>query len=68
MDNDKLDAERYRWLRDNAPYWTWSPSRYNSKINPSLVTGFSAFNTGYLGFDFESAIDEAKSNKVEPCS
>lgn len=59
MDNDKLDAERYRWLRDNAPYWTWNPSRYNQ----NLVTGFSAFGTGYLGFDFESAMDEAKSSK-----
>lgn len=59
MDNDKIDAERYRWLRDNALYWNWIPSRYNLKT----VSGFSAFNTGYLGFDFESAIDEAKSSK-----
>lgn len=61
MDNNKLDAERYRWLRDNAPYWTWSPSRYNV----SLVTGFAAFNTGYLGFSFEAAIDEARSKKAD---
>jgi len=61
MKNDELDAARYRWLRDNAPYWHWTPSRYNQET----VSGFSAFNTGYLGFDFESAIDEAKSNKAD---
>jgi len=39
----------------------WSPSRYNEKT----VTGFAAFNTGYLGFSFEAAIDEARSRKAD---
>jgi hypothetical protein len=32
-----------------------------------MVTGFSAFGTGYLGFDFQSAVDKAKSDEEKPC-
>lgn len=49
------DADRYRWLRDNNKSWSWNPSQYNKEI----ISGFAAFNTGYLGFEFESAIDAA---------
>lgn len=52
----RADAERYRWLRDNNASWSWAPARYSA----SLVTGFAAFGTGYLGFGLEDAIDAAK--------
>ena len=49
------DANRYRWLSSNSKHIKWIPSNYNKDV----VSGFSAFNTGYLGFGFEEAIDAA---------
>lgn len=49
------NAERYRWLRDNSESISWNPSRFNSEI----VSGFSHAGTGYLGFNFEDAINAA---------
>lgn len=46
------DAEMYRWLRDHSKSWSWNPSQYNKEI----ISGFAAFNAGYLGFAFESAV------------
>ena len=59
----RKDAERYRWLRDNSLSIKWIPSRYNENI----VSGFSAFNTGYLGVNFEEAIDEAMKETSHDC-
>jgi hypothetical protein len=52
---ERADAERYRWLRDNNTRFSWNPSKYNQNI----VSGFAAFGTGYVGFEFEEAIDKA---------
>ena len=49
------DARRYRWLSSNSKHIKWIPSNYNKDV----VSGFSAFGTGYLGFGFEEAIDAA---------
>ena len=49
------DARRYRWLNSNSKHIKWIPSNYNKDV----VSGFSAFSTGYLGFGFEEAIDAA---------
>ena len=49
------DANRYRWLSSNSKHIKWIPSNYNKDV----VSGFSAFSTGYLGFGFEEAIDAA---------
>lgn len=51
----KKDANRYRWLSSNSKHIKWIPSNYNKDV----VSGFSAFSTGYLGFGFEEAIDAA---------
>jgi hypothetical protein len=51
----RKDAARYYWLVANRKYWSWQPSRYNHGI----TSGFAAYGTGYLGFDFEAAIDAA---------
>lgn len=51
----RKDTERYYWLVANRKYWSWQPSAYNK----DSTSGFAAYNTGYLGFDFEPAIDEA---------
>lgn len=49
------DANRYRWLKENSAKFSWNPSRYNGRI----VDGFAAFGTGYLGYNFEQAVDLA---------
>ena len=51
----RKDAERYRWLKEHNKSWSWQPSRYNHRI----TSGFAAYSTGYLGFDFEPALDAA---------
>ena len=51
----RKDAERYRWLKEHNKSWSWQPSRYNHRI----TSGFAAYSTGYLGFDFELALDAA---------
>jgi hypothetical protein len=48
-------AVRYRWLKENSAKFSWKPSRYNERI----VDGFAAFGTGYLGYNFEQAVDLA---------
>ena len=53
------DAYRYRWLRDNNHNFSWTPSRYNKET----ISGFTAFNTSYFGFNFEDAIDKARSKE-----
>jgi len=54
-----VDAELYRWLRDNSRFISWMPRRFNADI----VSGFAAFGTGYLGYGFEAAIKAAKENQ-----
>lgn len=49
------DAERYRWLREHKAMWSWNPAHYKE----GLISGFAHANTGYLGFDFESALKDA---------
>lgn len=51
----RKDALRYRWLCINNANWTWNPSQFNK----SILSGFSAFDTNYAGYNFESAIDSA---------
>jgi len=51
----RKDAERYRWLKAHHKSWSWQPSAYNKEI----TSGFAAYNTGYLGFEFEAALDKA---------
>jgi hypothetical protein len=56
---DKKDADRYRWLRDNNASFSWNPSKYDKET----ISGFAAFGTGYIGFEFEAAIDKAMGKK-----
>ena len=56
---DREDAARYRWLRDNNASFSWNPSRYNQET----ISGFAAFGTGYCGFEFEAAVDKARSKQ-----
>jgi hypothetical protein len=59
VDAEREDAERYRWLRDNNARFSWNPSRYNQET----ISGFAAFGTGYCGFEFETAVDKARSEE-----
>ena len=54
-DTDAQDAARYRWLRDNSNNLSWNPSWFNA----TTISGFSYKGTGYLGFNFQPAIDAA---------
>ena len=54
------DAERYRWLREHKAMWSWNPAHYKE----GLISGFAHANTGYLGFDFESALKDAMKKKT----
>lgn len=56
----RKDAARYRWLKANNRIWSWTPSQYNKEI----VSGFAYKQTGYSGFDFETAIDKAMEAKT----
>ena len=56
----RKDAERYRWLKEHNKSWSWQPSRYNHRI----TSGFAAYSTGYLGFDFEPALDAAMKERT----
>lgn len=51
----RKDAERYRWLKKNNAFFSWLPAKYNAEI----IDGFSAFQTRYIGYNFEDAIDIA---------
>lgn len=58
------DAERYRWLRDNAGAWEvsrdpgeWTKCDTGEKYKPRVY--FTAFGTGYGGMFLDDAIDAA---------
>lgn len=58
------DAERYRWLRDNAGAWEvsrdpgeWTKCDTGEKYKPRVY--FSAYGTGYGGMKLDEAIDAA---------
>lgn len=55
-----VDAARYRWLREHKAMWSWNPAHYKE----GLISGFAHANTGYLGFDFESALKEVIRKKT----
>ena len=52
-------ANKFRWLLINSNKWSWMPSQYNKDI----VSGFSANNTGYLGYNFHTALKLAMKEK-----
>ena len=58
------DAERYRWLRDNAGAWEvsrdpseWTRVESGEKFRPGVY--FTAYSTGYGGRCLDDAIDAA---------
>lgn len=60
----RRDAERYRWLRDNAGAWEvsrdqseWTKYGTGEKYRPRVY--FTAFSTGYGGMFLDAAIDAA---------
>lgn len=60
----RRDAERYRWLRDNAGAWEasrdpgeWTRCETGEKFKPRVY--FTAFGTGYGGMFLDDAIDAA---------
>ncbi len=60
----RRDAERYRWLRDNAGAWEvsrdqseWTKCGTGEKYRPRVY--FTAFSTGYGGMFLDDAIDAA---------
>lgn len=60
----RRDAERYRWLRDNAGAWEvsrdpgeWTKCDTGEKYKPRVY--FTAFGTGYGGMFLDDAIDAA---------
>ena len=60
----KKDAERYRWLRDNAGAWEvsrdpseWTRVESGEKFRPGVY--FTAYSTGYGGRCLDDAIDAA---------
>ncbi len=60
----RRDAERYRWLRDNAGAWEvsrdpgeWTKCDTGEKYRPRVY--FTAFGTGYGGMFLDAAIDAA---------
>lgn len=60
----RRDAERYRWLRDNAGAWEvsrdqseWTKCGTGEKYRPRVY--FTAFGTGYGGMRLDDAIDAA---------
>ena len=65
------DAERYRWLRDNAGAWEvsrdlgeWMKCDTGEKYRPCVY--FSAYGTGYGGMFLDDAIDAARAQGVQP--
>ncbi len=60
----RRDAERYRWLRENAGAWEvskdtaeWTKCETGEKFKPRVY--FTAFSTGYGGMFLDDAIDAA---------
>ena len=58
------DAERYRWLRDNAGAWEvsrdvgeWTRAETGEKFKPRVY--FTAYSTAYGGRTLDEAIDAA---------
>ena len=61
---ERRDAERYRWLRDNAGAWEvsrdvgeWTRTETGEKFKPRVY--FTAYSTGYGGLTIDEAIDAA---------
>ena len=52
----RADAERYRWLRERAPFWAWQP---DSNCYPGITVGFSHSETKYCDYTLDAAIDAA---------
>lgn len=52
----RADAERYRWLRERAPFWAWQP---DSNCYPGITVGFSHSYTKYCDYTLDEAIDAA---------
>ena len=52
----RADAERYRWLRERAPFWAWQP---DSNCYPGITVGFSHSGTKYCDYTLDEAIDAA---------
>ena len=64
------DAERYRWLRENAGAWEvskdaaeWTKCETGEKFRPRVY--FTAFSTGYGGMLLDDAIDAARAQGVQ---
>lgn len=55
----KADAKKYQWLITNSNKWSWIPNQYNKDI----VSGFAVNNTGYLGYNFHTAVKLAMKGK-----
>ena len=60
----RKDAERYRWLRDNAGAWEvsrdvgeWTRAETGEKFKPRVY--FTAYSTAYGGRTLDEAIDAA---------
>jgi hypothetical protein len=56
IDQLRADAERYRWLRERAPFWAWQP---DSNCYPGITVGFSHSETKYCDYTLDEAIDAA---------
>lgn len=69
-DGMREDAERYRWLRENAGAWEvskdaaeWTKCETGEKFRPRVY--FTAFSTGYGGMPLDDALDTARAQGVE---
>ena len=64
MEMLRRDADRYRWLRDNAGAWEvsrdvgeWTRAETGEKFKPRVY--FTAYSTAYGGRTLDEAIDAA---------
>lgn len=70
IDKLRKDAERYRWLRENAGAWEvsrdcgeWTRCETGEKFKPRVY--FTAFGSVYGGMCLDDAIDAAQ-RLIEP--
>jgi hypothetical protein len=56
LQRSSIDAARYRWLRERAPFWAWQP---DSNCYPGITVGFSHSETKYCDYTLDEAIDAA---------
>lgn len=56
----KADAKKYQWMLINSRNWSWLPGVYNK----DTISGFSANGTGYLGYNFSTALKLAMKAKT----